>query len=246
MSESLFQDFEEVTAKQWKQKIQYELKGEDYNTNLVTPTLHGINIKPFYHQEEIPEPAKIPTPAHWKIIEKIYVASEEKSNKKALRVLKKGAEGLWFTIPSETVDLEVLFRNIDLSSVPIYLNTEFLSDEFLVKLKKILPENHQLRLQIDIVGNLARSGNWYHDLRKDHSLLENVTSEEIFSSVISVDATLYQNAGATIPQELAYSLAHANEYLNHLVEGGSKKSNSEIQFVVASGSNYFFEIAKIR
>src|SRR5690606_12843016 len=67
-----------------------------------------------------------------------------------------------------------------------------------------------------------------------------------FPSVISVDTTLYQNAGATIPQELAYSLAHANEYLNHLAEGKWKKSNLEIQFIVASGSNYFFEIAKIR
>lgn len=246
MSDSLFQDFEEVTAKQWKQKIQYELKGEDYNTNLVTPTLHGINIKPFYHQEEIPELVNIPNPAQWRIIEKIYVASEEKSNKKAHRVLKKGAEGLWFTIPSETVDLEVLLRNIDLSSVPIYLNTEFLSDEFLAKLKKILPKDHQVRLQVDILGNLARSGNWFYDLRKDHSLLEKYSSEGNFPSVISVDATLYQNAGATIPQELAYSLAHANEYLNHLAEGGSKNFNSEIQFIIATGSNYFFEIAKIR
>ncbi len=42
MSESLFQDFQEITARQWKQKIQYELKGEDYNEKLVTKTAHGI------------------------------------------------------------------------------------------------------------------------------------------------------------------------------------------------------------
>src|SRR5690606_22605169 len=98
-------------------------------------------------------------------------------------------------------------------------------DEFLLKLKRILPEDHRVRLHIDIVGNLARSGNWFHDLRKDHRLLEKFSSEANFPSVISVDTTLYQNAGATIPQELAYSLAHANEYLNHLAEGKWKKSN---------------------
>lgn len=246
MSEPLFQDFEEITARQWKQKIQYELKGEDYNEKLVTKTIHGVNIRPFYHRDETPDPLRIPAHTHWNIIEKIYVASEEKSNKKALQVLNKGAEGLWFIIPSETVELSVLFRNIDLSVVPVYLNTEFLSDEFLIKLKRILPNDHQVRLQIDIVGNLARSGNWFHDLRKDHSLLEKFSSEANFPSVISVDATLYQNAGATIPQELAYSIAHANEYLNHLAEGGSGKFNSKMQFIIATGSNYFFEIAKIR
>ncbi|MGB8703846.1 MAG: methylmalonyl-CoA mutase family protein, partial [Gillisia sp.] len=56
-------------------------------------------------------------------------------------------------------------------------------------------------------------------------------------------ASLYQNAGATIPQELAYSLAHVNEYLNHF---GEQLKNQEILFRVAIGSNYFFEMAKIR
>lgn len=246
MSEPLFRDFEEITARQWKQKIQYELKGEDYNEKLVTRTGHGVNIRPFYHREEIQVPAKIPTPTHWNIIEKIYVASAEKSNSKARKVLKKGAEGLWFIIPSETTDLEVLFRDIDLTIIPVYLGLEFLSEEFLNKLKNILSGEHRVRLQVDIVGNLARSGNWYHDLRKDHALLEKFSSVANFPAVLSIDATLYQNAGATIPQELAYSLAHANEYLNHFSEGRSGSFNPEMQFIVATGTNYFFEIAKIR
>ena len=31
----LFNEFSEVSAKQWKQKIQFELNGEDYNEKLV-------------------------------------------------------------------------------------------------------------------------------------------------------------------------------------------------------------------
>src|SRR5690606_35284269 len=246
MSEPLFQDFEETTARQWKQKIQYELKGEDYNEKLVTKTIHGINIRPFYHRDETPEPINIPTPTHWNIIEKIFVASEEKSNIKALHVLKKGAEGLWLIIPSETVNLEVLFRNVDLGKIPVYLSTEFLSEDFLTKLKEFLPKDHLVRLQVDIVGNLARTGNWFNDLRKDHAILERFASEANFPNALNVDANLYQNAGATIQQELAYTIAHANEYLNHFAEGSPGKYNAEMQFIVATGSNYFFEIAKIR
>ena len=32
---NLFSDFEAVSSKQWKQQIQYELKGADYNETLV-------------------------------------------------------------------------------------------------------------------------------------------------------------------------------------------------------------------
>lgn len=247
MSKPLFQDFEEITARQWKQKIQFELKGEDYNEKLVTKTPDGINIKPFYHQDETPDPVNIPTPTHWNIVEKIYVASEEKSNKKANQVLKKGAESLWFIIPSETIDLEILFREIDLSKVPIYISLEFLSAEFFNKLNKYFHnKEHQIRLQVDIVGNLASSGNWYIDLRNDHKILETLISEAKFTSVLSVDTGLYQKAGATVVQELAYSIAHANEYLNHFVVGKSGNFKTEMQFVISTGSNYFFEIAKIR
>jgi methylmalonyl-CoA mutase len=45
-------------------------------------------------------------------------------------------------------------------------------------------------------------------------------------------------------QQLAYALAHAVEYLNHFESKGNQKL--EITFHVATGSNYFFEIAKIR
>lgn len=244
MSELLFQDFEEVSAKQWKQKIQFELKGEDYNEKLVTKTRDGINIKPFYHAEDIAESAKVPSPARWDICEKIYVAAEDKSNKKALRVLEKGAESLWFIIPSEKTDLIALFRNIDLENTPIYLGVEFFSEDFFQNLTGFLAgKKHQIRLQLDIVGNLARSGNWYTDLKKDHEILGNILSAKgEFRSILSIDATLYQNSGATIPQELAYALAHANEYLNQF----GNTLQGEMQFLVSQGSNYFFEIAKIR
>ena len=43
----LFSEFPEVSTKQWKQKIQVDLKGADYNNTLVWESLEGINVKPF-------------------------------------------------------------------------------------------------------------------------------------------------------------------------------------------------------
>jgi len=68
-------------------------------------------------------------------------------------------------------------------------------------------------------------------------------------SVISIDLGLFQNAGANIPQQLAYSLAQLTEYLNHFEKlqfSEEKKSKFIFQFNISVGSDYFFEISKIR
>lgn len=102
-------------------------------------------------------------------------------------------------------------------------------------------------MNIDIIGHLAKDGNWYHNMKKDHELLtELVALGTSDISIIGVDLSLYQNAGANMVQQLAYGLAHANEYLNHLVASNTVQKSFPIAFKVAVGSNYFFEIAKIK
>src|SRR5690606_41593084 len=57
----------------------------------------------------------------------------------------------------------------------------------------------------------------------------------------TVNATTYQNAGANMIQQLAYTLAHTNEYLNRITG-----FNKNIAVEITVGGNYFFEIAKLR
>ena len=52
-------------------------------------------------------------------------------------------------------------------------------------------------------------------------------------------------------QQLAYSLAHANEYINHLNNTVIKRNEMtwqslNVNFQISIGTNYFFEIAKLR
>lgn len=247
MRENLFNDFEEVSAKQWKQKVQYDLKGADYNETLVWKSLDGINVKPFYHPDETPEPARLKTPLEWNITEQIYVSSAEKANKKALTALKKGAESIWFILPSEEIDLKELFKDLNLTKIPIYLKPEFASAEFFLRLDEEVKAGSKVFLQFDIIGNLARSGNWFKDQQEDHKVLDVLLQKcRNLSSFISVDLGLYQNAGANIPQQLAYALAHLNEYLNHMSQRTEVSKMAKIQFLVSVGPNYFFEIAKLR
>ena len=48
----LFNEFSPINSKQWKQKIQHDLKGADYNDTLIWKTKEEINVKPFYHEDE--------------------------------------------------------------------------------------------------------------------------------------------------------------------------------------------------
>ena len=55
MSAFLFDEFSPVSAGAWKQKIQADLKGADYNDSLIWKTNEDILVKPFYHADEFDE-----------------------------------------------------------------------------------------------------------------------------------------------------------------------------------------------
>ena len=237
MSKKLFSDFDSVSAKAWKQKIQVDLKGANYNDTLIWNTEKDINVKPFYHKDDFEDKlfTEIQSNA-WSISQSIFVFDVEKSNAKAINAIERGAENIIFILPNKEVSITTLLQNIDTTSTPLYFELQFIDPEYAKQLSAI----SGVTLLTDIIGNLAKSGNWFSTLNSDYEQLEKIISTN--NNTLSVDLSLYQNAGATIVQQLAYSLAHANEYLNNF------KTNlkSQITFKVSVGTNYFFEIAKIR
>lgn len=243
---SLFQEFPKVSAKAWKQKIQVDLKGADYNETLVWESSERIKVKPFYSAEDRSTETPPLTPATWGIGQSIYAANATMANEKALDALARGAERLVFTIPEETVAIAQLLKGIDLKSTLIYFDLQFLSASYVQQLLEYAGEQRShIHLNIDPIGHLAREGNWFFSLEKDHKILDQIlqaSSGETNSPTLGVDASLYQNAGANMVQQLAYALAHAHEYLHHGKEGTSLP----ITFKMAVGTNYFFEIAKLR
>ena len=246
MANKLFDEFSPVSAKQWKQKIQFDLKGADYNETLVWKTNEDILVKPFYHADDF---EKLPNVSNtkatqWEICQTIFVSNSKKANLKAINTIEKGAESVKFIIPTEEVSIENLLKNINLSSTPLYFELQFLSEEFVEKLISFSAKA-KINIQTDIIGNLVKTGNWFYNLNTDHEHFKTIVK---ITSAFSVNVSLYQNAGATMVQELAYALAHANEYLNYLnnVIANENKQSFLITFKVSVGTNYFFEIAKLR
>ncbi|MGY0392867.1 methylmalonyl-CoA mutase subunit beta [Bizionia sp. KMM 8389] len=244
MTKKLFNEFPEVSAKEWKHKIQADLKGADYNDTLIWQSNEGINVKPFYHQETLKgSPTNCPTTS-WNICQTIFVQQLDVANNIALSAIKNGAQSIKFIIPNDTIAIQELLENIDLNATNVLVELQFLSESYV---ENITDSNNIKNITIlnDIIGNLARSGNWYTNLEADNKSFISIAK---LTKTVSIDTTLYQNAGANIVQQLAYALAHLSEYLNILNDKLTQKEKDVFTpvFEIAIGSNYFFEIAKIR
>ena len=239
---TLFSEFESVSSKQWKQQIQYELKGADYNETLVWESPEGIKVKPFYHNDEDGKTFENNTPLKpFAIVQNIFVHDVKLSNQRALDTLNRGAEIIRFTIESVSIAIEDLMQNLPLENTTYYFNLPFLSNEYCTSIQEYAFKNKfNFVILIDPIGQLAKDGNWFDSFEKDFENLQTITSNSSIP-VIKIDGGLYQNAGATIVQQLAYTLAHVNEYFNRI-----PNLNHPISIEVSVGTNYFFEIAKLR
>lgn len=241
----LFTNFAPVSAKEWKQKIQFELKGADYNETLIWNSPDDIKVKPFYDKEDVKEVISVTTKAsEFKICQNIFVHDINKSIERALDSLARGAESIRFTIENETIAVEKLLEKLPLESTPIFFHLNFISIDFVQKIESIATKRKAtIYCNLDPIGHLAKEGNWFITSEKNNfETLNNLVKRGNALSLISVNGALYQNAGATIVQQIAYTLAHANEYFNHI-----ELSKPQIMVLeIAVGTNYFFEIAKLR
>jgi methylmalonyl-CoA mutase len=244
MTQNLFDDFSPVSAKLWKQKIQFELKGADYNDTLIWNSPEDIKVKPFYDKEDLNKKLVVTTKAtQFKISQSIFVFDLDKSIEKALDCINRGAESLIFIIPDEKCNITKLIKRLPLEKISIFFHFQFLSIDFVTKIETIAAEKKaKIYCLIDPIGQLAKDGNWFNTVEKNNFDTLNLISKKTKSiATLSINGCLYQNAGANIVQQIAYSMAHANEYLNRI-----SPITHPIVFQISVGTNYFFEIAKLR
>ncbi len=112
----------------------------------------------------------------------------------------------------------------------LYDKTIFVANEDLAGHITLSEENRYFSLIDVFVNNEINS-----------QLAEELLSKN-FERNICVDASLYQNAGASITQQLTFSLGKAKD----LTEVFGAEIINKLVFKFAIGANYFFEIAKIR
>ena len=216
--QKLFTEFTSTTAAQWKEQLVKDLKGIDYNT-LVWKTNSGIDVQPFYTKENLnTSPAPIFNKNDWAICENIFVSDAKLANTQALNALQNGASGLVFHITQKT-DYTILLKDISIQHI-----------YSLFKVSTDTKNELESHLKTIDIGDSCF-------VECDNLLNGTVNTQ---SSTISIDTSLYQEAGSNTINELAFSLSHLNEYLN------TTSNVKHVHISVSVGGDFFMEIAKLR
>jgi methylmalonyl-CoA mutase len=236
----LFTEFNKVSYEDWRKKIEIDLKGKDYQETLVWKTNEGIDVQPIYTSSTLPSHLEIPLKKsnQWKIRESIIITTFEEANKKALLALKGGANSLLFIGDISTQEeMNTLLKDIQIDILDIHFYSS--------KIKQIadLITLKEGSISFDFLGEQLNNE---APIQLD-GLVELIDTNNSFKT-ITVNGALYNTENSTIIQELAFSLSHAVEYLNLLTNKGLSASAiaNNMQFTFSIGTNYFFEIAKIR
>ncbi len=255
----LFDNFKEVSHQQWRDKIIADLKGKDFNEHLVWNSIEGITVQPYYNHEDLSSNTSkdynlTADSNKWKINACIDINSIDEANAKALYLLRKGANSIQFNGEiSSQIDFDNLLKGIDIKIIHIHFyNTDptktfaFLSTW--CENKNVSINNIIGSISFDLLGELLTTGNWNKDEKTDFDELFSINSIPTDLKTITINGLNFNNAGATIIQELAYSFSEVVAYINFLSERGLDINilASKTQFNFGIGPNYFFEIAKIR
>ena len=271
----LFSEFPPVTTKEWEAVIQKDLKGADYKKKLIWNTGERFQAKPYYRSEDIEHIDSLSTLPdqfpfirgdrkdgnHWHIRQDIIVDDIKKANKKALDILMKGVTSLGFILDPKfepTIDdIEQLCENIYADAVELNFVCFHNSYKVVQHIEKLAKKyNRELEkiygsVDFDPLGDYVLKGKFPKSADASMDLVKNMIESAIHLpniKVISVNGKHFRNAGATIVEELAFSLAQGVNYLTQLTERGLSINEiaPRMKFQFAVGSNYFMEIAKIR
>ncbi|HOU97743.1 MAG TPA: methylmalonyl-CoA mutase family protein [Bacteroidales bacterium] len=206
---------------------------------------------------------------NWVIFEEVYVGNIDKANQQAVEALSKGAEGIEFIIQEKIhYDLVNLFQNqeefsrlvkgINLEKTPLRFVSGCSTGVILSMLEEEVKKQQLDATKIDVtfdydpLGHLTLNGNFF--VSEENCYQQMVSLFNYYNQicpngkVFGVNGYYFQNAGATLIQEISLSLAIASEYFKHLSDVGLniRQIAEKISFNLGVGSNYFMEIAKYR
>jgi len=271
--DELFSEFPPVATSDWENRIQADLKGADYAKKLIWNTEDGFAVKPYYRADDLKgleyiEMLKEQNPyifncnrqGGWLIRQDIHTADITGANRCALEAIKGGAEAVGFNAENISAHdhMKALLKGINPGKTAVYFTGSKSSQRTLdlfiheINQRDLSGEKILGGLNFDPVAKLLLEGEFDKPfdeyLEEAENLINAVRDRLPLFHVITVNGHYFQDSGSSLVQELAFSLASGNEYLNALTGKGISADvlSNRILFHFASGPDYFPEIAKLR
>lgn len=250
MNEFLFSDFPEVSTEDWKNQILKDLKGNPWD-KVTWETEEGFKIEPFYRKEDITDlPRVYKRSSGWNVTETVTSEQElsdlPKKGADAAVLISHEENGNLFGLKiNTTADFEKLAGLT--GNLPLIFSLATRTINFTDSLKKLIPSHNTVLGDFDPYGTALLCGELGTDEPTIGKSFSNLSGTKGFAGV-GIHSYTLRDAGASIGQELAYSLSWGVDYLNrHLDAGVSiEDAASNLWFWMGIGSDYFTEIAKFR
>lgn len=241
--EKLFEEFSHKTLKNWNDKIISELKGNKYE-NLIWESPENIKVDPTYNTQSTCKLKGDCTYNHldWEIEQSL----NNPTNKQILTCLNKGASAILLKdIP--TYNLENILENVLIQYIQTNIQSKSIKnslDSFISLIEKRGLEKQSIKgsLHFDPLMDCLKKGSLNNDLWKNFRLIQKELTDLKAFRVLNIQGVEYHNAGASITQELAFTLAQLSEYFSN----EPSLEPNKIQISLGVSTNYFFEIAKFR
>ncbi len=233
--DNLFKEFSDLSYQEWEEKLISDLKGLPIEGNLTKfNAFEDLSFKAYHKSELLEMPQESPgdfpytrgsiQSRDWWIQASPTGKNPEEINKNALYLLEMGVSSLRIDISNYTFDdLPHIFKDIETKYIRILASVR--DAEQASEAAKFLNGGE--------FALLIKSGEKPKDFLK-HS--------------VCLSSFGRQQNGANSSTEIAYNLAKGHEVLFELISSGFTVDDaaSMIHFEFGVGSDYFFQIAKIR
>jgi methylmalonyl-CoA mutase len=252
--EHLLEEFPPVSKAEWEAAIARDLNGADYDKRLIWSNEEGFAVKPYYRAEDLKNlacvdsaPGTFPymrggrSTVDWQIREEIDVADAEGANRAARAAIAAGAEEIAFSRISleRSNELGPLLAN--LGEIPIHFSR---ADEPLLGLlcERLGDGRKTARIStgcdaVDSIDFAAEVINAAQNRAAPKGLVP-----------FTIHGEAFEEAGATATEEVGFTLAAGVDFLAEMQERGVDldRAAGALEFSFTMGSNFFFQIAKLR
>jgi methylmalonyl-CoA mutase len=246
----------------WEKAAEKALKGKSV-TSLHTKTYEGIDLKPLYRAEDLPELDRVASYIpdieekfneikDWYIAQNVKRKSWDELSSALNDAFSRGQNCLSFSIDSLEADEKFDQFILNISKAFPLFNIEKNNLSFLQRMTVLAEGNPSLRNIHGIFGfdPLSEYGfrqheipfkQWFGSVEKADRCMPDVKT-------LVVNTAPYHESGSHAVQDLSYALSEGVMYIERLLENGwvLEKIAQKIHFHFSVGSHFFMEIAKLR
>ncbi len=256
MTKDLLSVFEPGTKEGWLNKITSDLKGKSLESLFWESEIGPINPVLFNYEEVTSDNFQQKENNKWNIRQRFDAAAID-VNEQILLALKGGINSIELSHLS-TKNINDVFSGVMLDIIDVYIDINTTNPKAIIDIfyqyctsENIDTKNLKGGFIYDPIGNFSLSGNWLKDEKTDLSSIEDIllaTNNFNNFSILNINAVTYCNGGANVDTQIAFAIAHANEYLNLFKNDVIilEKIIQKTEFTFGIGTSYFLEIAKLR